>query len=166
MWALLLVTVLYLASSVLSLEIVMDNQGSGCMVDRQYREAIDKFHNGLRQRIAKGEAEGYGPAREMYGLVYDCGLEKDAGYETRLPGYADLHHRGVTRFSGEYEGSAISALEEILKTFSADKNAMRQVIYPKATRFGCTARLRRNKKTGMRRMDWVCVYDKKYVLTN
>ncbi|RCN38068.1 hypothetical protein ANCCAN_16013 [Ancylostoma caninum] len=161
MWALLLVAVLYLASSVVSLEIVIDNQGSGCMVDRQYREAIDKFHNGLRQRIAKGEAEGYGPARQMYGLVYDCGLEKEADYETRLPGYADLHHHEVTRFSGEYEGSAISALKEILKTFSADKNAMRQVIYPKATRFGCTARLRRNKKTGMRRMDWVCVYDKK-----
>ncbi|KAL6732423.1 hypothetical protein Aduo_003184 [Ancylostoma duodenale] len=38
---------------------------------------------------------------------------------------------------------------------------MRQVTYPKATRFGCSGRLRRNKKTGMRRMDWVCVYDKK-----
>ncbi|RCN28607.1 hypothetical protein ANCCAN_25645, partial [Ancylostoma caninum] len=33
-----------------------DNQGSGCMVDRPFREAIDTFHNGLRQRIAKGEA--------------------------------------------------------------------------------------------------------------
>ncbi|RCN28608.1 hypothetical protein ANCCAN_25646 [Ancylostoma caninum] len=144
------------------------------MVDRQYREAIDKFHNRLRQRIAEGEGEGYGPAREMCGLLAVkqplSGLRlwarKEADYETRLPGYADLHRRGVTRSSGEYEGSAISALKEILKTFSADKNAMRQVIHPKATRFGCTARLRRNKKTGMRRMDWVCVYDKKYILTN
>ncbi|RCN35732.1 SCP-like protein [Ancylostoma caninum] len=161
MSALLLIVLLYLASPVASLEIVIDNQGSGCMVDRPFREAIDKFHNGLRQRIAKGELEGYGPAREMYGLVYDCGLEEEARKEIKLPGYADLHHRGVTRFSGDYEGSAISALKEILETFSADKNSMRQVVYPKATRFGCSGRLRRNKKTGMRRMDWVCVYDKK-----
>ncbi|RCN28739.1 hypothetical protein ANCCAN_25514 [Ancylostoma caninum] len=57
--------VLCSASPVVSLEIIIDNQGSGCMVDRQCREAIDKFHNRLRQRIA----EGYGPAREMCGLV-------------------------------------------------------------------------------------------------
>ncbi|RCN28741.1 hypothetical protein ANCCAN_25516 [Ancylostoma caninum] len=137
------------------------------MVDRQYREAIDKFHDRLRQRIAEGEGEGYGPAREICGLVgLRLWARKEADYETRLPGYADLHRGGVTRSSGEYEGSAISALKEILKTFSADKNAMRQVIHPKATRSGCTARPRRNKKTGMRRMDWVCVYDKKYILTN
>ncbi|KAL6732422.1 hypothetical protein Aduo_003183 [Ancylostoma duodenale] len=83
MSALLLVSVLYLASPIASLEIVMDNQRRGCMVDRQYREAIDKFHNGLRQRVAKGEAEGYGLAREMYGLVYDCGLEEEARKETK-----------------------------------------------------------------------------------
>ncbi|RCN41099.1 hypothetical protein ANCCAN_12985 [Ancylostoma caninum] len=77
-----------------------DNQGSGCTVDRPFREAIDKFHNGLRQRIAKGETEGYGPAREMYGLVYDCGLEEEARKEAKLTGDADLHHRRVTRFFG------------------------------------------------------------------
>ncbi|RCN53496.1 hypothetical protein ANCCAN_00562 [Ancylostoma caninum] len=76
MWAVFLVTVLCSAPPDASLEIVIDNQGSECMVDKQYREAIDKFHNRLRQRFAEGEGEGYGPAREMYGLVYDRGLER------------------------------------------------------------------------------------------
>ncbi|EYC25000.1 hypothetical protein Y032_0012g1631 [Ancylostoma ceylanicum] len=159
MSSLLLIAILYLASPVASLEIVMDNQGSGCMVDRQYRQVIDKFHNGLRQRVAKGEAERFGPAREMYGLVYDCGLEKKAGYETRRPGNVD--GLGVIRFSIDYEGSEMSALEKVLKTLYSDDEVMRQVIYPKATRYGCSARLRRNKKTGVRKMEWVCVYDRK-----
>ncbi|EYB90219.1 hypothetical protein Y032_0222g2617 [Ancylostoma ceylanicum] len=67
MIALLLVTVLYLAAPTTSLEIVVDNKGSGCLVNREFAEAIDKFHNGLRQRVARGDGGRAG--KEMYGLV-------------------------------------------------------------------------------------------------
>ncbi|EYB90218.1 hypothetical protein Y032_0222g2616 [Ancylostoma ceylanicum] len=114
---------------------------------------------GCEQRVARGEAERFGPAREMYGLVYDCGLEKKAARETRRPG--NVGDLGAVRFTIDYEGSEMSALNKVLKTLYSDEGAMRQVIYPKATRYGCSARLRRNKKTGVRRMEWVCLYDKK-----
>ncbi|EYB90226.1 hypothetical protein Y032_0222g2618 [Ancylostoma ceylanicum] len=164
MLLLLLATVLYSFPLGDALEMVVDDRERLCMVDWKYREAIDKFHNKLRQRVAWGatvNGKELGPEREMYGLVYDCALEKEANNEAKLPGYADLFHRGLVRFSGEHKGSALSAVEKALKTLYNDENAMRQLIYPKATRFGCWGTLSKGKKKGHQRIDWVCVYDKK-----
>ncbi|RCN38073.1 hypothetical protein ANCCAN_16018 [Ancylostoma caninum] len=158
MFTLLLISVLCLALPITSLESVVDNQGSGCSVDRQFREAIDKFHNELRQRIARGDGEK--PGQEMYGLIYDCGLEKEADSEVGRPGSADASH-GIVRFSGEFDGRVLEGLQKILRTLYSDEAAMKQIKYPKATRFGCTGRLKRNKHTGKPKQDWTCIYDVK-----
>ncbi|EYB90222.1 hypothetical protein Y032_0222g2617 [Ancylostoma ceylanicum] len=158
MIALLLVTVLYLAAPTTSLEIVVDNKGSGCLVNREFAEAIDKFHNGLRQRVARGDGGRAG--KEMYGLIYDCELEKEAFSEIRRPGSMDASH-GLVRFSGDFEGSAYEAMQKVLATLYSNEEAMKQIKYPKATRFGCSGKLLRHKHTGMRRMEWTCIYDQK-----
>ncbi|EYB90231.1 hypothetical protein Y032_0222g2621 [Ancylostoma ceylanicum] len=165
MFPLLLVTVIFWASSGNALHIIIDSPGYGCNTDRPLIEAIDKFHNKLRQRVAYGDAEingrEFGPERQMYALVYDCGLEAEAEREKKLPGYADLYHRGVVRFSGDYKGSTVAAVEKILKTLYDDENAMKQITYQKATHFGCTGTPKKGTQAGYRRMEWICVYDKK-----
>ncbi|EYB90225.1 hypothetical protein Y032_0222g2617 [Ancylostoma ceylanicum] len=92
--------------------------------------------------------------------IYDCELEKEAFSEIRRPGSMDASH-GLVRFSGDFEGSAYEAMQKVLATLYSNEEAMKQIKYPKATRFGCSGKLLRHKHTGMRRMEWTCIYDQK-----
>ncbi|EYB90224.1 hypothetical protein Y032_0222g2617 [Ancylostoma ceylanicum] len=96
--------------------------------------------------------------------IYDCELEKEAFSEIRRPGSMDASH-GLVRFSGDFEGSAYEAMQKVLATLYSNEEAMKQIKYPKATRFGCSGKLLRHKHTGMRRMEWTCIYDQKYGVT-
>ncbi|EYB90238.1 hypothetical protein Y032_0222g2623 [Ancylostoma ceylanicum] len=130
MFTILLVTVVVSMLPSSAVELVLDHPEK-CMLHRPFRTILNKFHNELRQSVGQGEAvvkgNSLGPAREMYGLVYDCSLEEEASHEMTLPGFAALYNRGVISFSGEYKGSANTALEKILPTLYDDENSLRQV---------------------------------------
>ncbi|EYB90227.1 hypothetical protein Y032_0222g2619 [Ancylostoma ceylanicum] len=163
-FAILLVVVICSVSPNSAIEIVMDH-AQKCILHRPFRTILNKFHNELRQSVGQGEAvvngNSLGPAREMYGLVYDCNLEEEASHEMTLPGFAALYNRGVISFSGEYKGSANTALEKTLPTLYDNETSLRQLIYPKAARFGCWGKLKKANAAGNRRMEFVCLYDKK-----
>ncbi|EYB90245.1 hypothetical protein Y032_0222g2625 [Ancylostoma ceylanicum] len=164
LFAILLVTVVYSVLPNNAVELVIDHPEK-CILHRPFRTILNKFHNELRQDVAKGEAEverkSLGPAREMYGLVYDCALEEEASHEMTLPGFAALFNRGMISFSGEYKGSANTALEKLLPTLYGNETSLRQLVYPKAARFGCWGKLKKGSSAGNRKMEFVCLYDKK-----
>ncbi|EYB90234.1 hypothetical protein Y032_0222g2622 [Ancylostoma ceylanicum] len=164
MFTILIVAVVVSVLPSSAVELVLDHPEK-CMLHRPFRTILNKFHNELRQSVGQGEAvvkgNSLGPSREMYGLVYDCSLEEEASHEMTLPGFAALYNRGVISFSGEYKGSANTALEKILPTLYDDENSLRQLIYPKAARFGCWGKLKKGNTAGNRRMEFVCLYDKK-----
>ncbi|EYB90242.1 hypothetical protein Y032_0222g2624 [Ancylostoma ceylanicum] len=164
MFAVILVTVICSVLPNNAIEIVMDNAAK-CLLHRPFREILNDFHNGLRQSVGKGEGvingKSLGPAREMYGLVYDCSMEEEASHEMTLPGFAALFNRGMISLSGEYEGSSNDALKKLLPTLYGNETTVRQLIYPKAARFGCWGKLKKGSAAGRRHMDIVCLYDKK-----
>ncbi|RCN48441.1 hypothetical protein ANCCAN_05436 [Ancylostoma caninum] len=157
MFTILLVTVLCSVLPNNAVELVLDH-AEKCSLHRPFRTILNNFHNELRQRVGKGEAvvngNSLGPAREMYGLVYDCSLEEEASHEMALPGFAALFNRGMITFSSEYQGSSNAALKKILPTSF-------KLIYPKAARFGCWGKLKKSNSEGNRKMEFVCLYDKK-----
>ncbi|EYC02237.1 hypothetical protein Y032_0101g3385 [Ancylostoma ceylanicum] len=148
-------------------KIVMDRPRA-CKQPVNLRPIFDDFHNTLRLKVALGiplSNTQHVQKRLMYGLIYDCTMEKEADKVVRNPtAKTDLP---VVR---EYGGSASArrlptAVENGFKDLiQKDRKALIQIIYPKATRFACARTVKRG--TGDRnRIDVACVYDKKYELT-
>ncbi|EYC02231.1 hypothetical protein Y032_0101g3381 [Ancylostoma ceylanicum] len=72
---------------------------SECRMAANFRAAFDDFHNDLRQNVSRGvqyNSKSF-QKRLMYGLIYDCYLEKIAANETTNPGSAGSY--GVVNFT-------------------------------------------------------------------
>ncbi|RCN45155.1 hypothetical protein ANCCAN_08842 [Ancylostoma caninum] len=148
-------------------EIVIERQRA-CKQPVNLRPIFDNFHNTLRQKVAGGIPINYQyfQKRLMYGLIYDCLMEKDADKAVRNPNA--LIDLPVVRFSTEYggdKGRLPNAVENGFEDLIVkDKKALIQMIYPKATRFACARTVKRGSP-GYSRIDVACVYDKKAELT-
>ncbi|RCN45159.1 hypothetical protein ANCCAN_08846 [Ancylostoma caninum] len=138
--------------------IIIENTNA-CSIAANFRAAFDDFHNGLRQNVSRGVPYNSirFQKRLMYGLIYDCELEKKAAEETMNPGSAINY--GVVNFTMQYTKSVLKAVKEGLVGLLNNTKALNQVIYPKATRFGCWGILKKENKT--RQVLSTCVYDKK-----
>ncbi|RCN52357.1 hypothetical protein ANCCAN_01399 [Ancylostoma caninum] len=149
-------------------KIIMDRPRA-CNSVVNLRLIYDDFHNTLRQKVAGGIPVNFQhfQKRLMYGLIYDCQLEKEAEKEVRKPG--TVKNYPALRFSKLYggdKGTLSKVVEEGLKELAQnDKKALFQMIYPKATRFACGRTVKRERGTKYGRVDVACIYDKKAELT-
>ncbi|RCN45158.1 hypothetical protein ANCCAN_08845 [Ancylostoma caninum] len=150
--------------------IIMDRPRA-CNSVVNLRLIYDDFHNTLRQKVAGGiplSNTQHVQQRLMYGLIYDCLLEKKADQAVRNPGLpVDLP---VLRFTKHYGGSLgrlPKVVEEGLHELAQkNRSALFQMIYPKATRFACARTVKRERNgPGYGRVDVACVYDKKAELS-
>ncbi|RCN45156.1 hypothetical protein ANCCAN_08843 [Ancylostoma caninum] len=138
-----------------------------CKQPVNLRPIFDNFHNTLRHKVARGiplnHSQHFQP-RLMYGLIYDCLLEKEADKVVRNKGGVD-NNLGVIKFSKDYDGRLPKAVKEGFdELIQKDRKALYQVIYPKATRFACARTVGRGSG-GKNRIGVACVYDQKAVLT-
>ncbi|KAL6732104.1 hypothetical protein Aduo_002901 [Ancylostoma duodenale] len=141
-------------------EIVIERPRA-CKQPVNLRPIFDDFHNTLRQKVAGGiplSNTQHVQQRLMYGLIYDCLMEKDADQEVRNPG--SVKHLPVVRFTKEYAGRLPTAVKEGFEELLGDRKALIQIIYPKATRFACARTVKRGTG-GRNRIDVACVYDKR-----
>ncbi|EPB72195.1 hypothetical protein ANCCEY_08707 [Ancylostoma ceylanicum] len=140
--------------------IVMRN-GGRCLMGTKMRELIDDFHNKLRREVALGHSylgTQFKP-QEMCGLIYDCEMERKA--QEALDGQGSIAQSlGVVRFKREYRNSQLSAVKDGLENAARENDKLRQMINPKATKFGCSVQFRR-ASTNTREAEVLCLYDKK-----
>ncbi|EYC02233.1 hypothetical protein Y032_0101g3382 [Ancylostoma ceylanicum] len=141
-------------------KIVIDRPNA-CKQPVNLRTVFDDFHNNFRQKVAAGMAFGDSypfQQRLMYGLIYDCALEKKANKEVRNPG--SVKDLAVVSFTRDYDFGLPKAVKEGFEEAIQDTRVLKQIIYPKATRFACARNVTRGNG-GKNRVGVACVYDKK-----
>ncbi|EYC02248.1 hypothetical protein Y032_0101g3390 [Ancylostoma ceylanicum] len=142
-------------------EIVINRQRA-CRQPVNLRPIFDNFHNTLRQKVAGGiplSNTQHVQQRLMYGLIYDCLLEKEANKVVRNKG--GVGNLGVIKFTKDYDGRLPKAVEDgFNELIQKDRLALYQIIYPRATRFACARTVGRGSG-GRNRIGVACVYDKK-----
>ncbi|EYC02236.1 hypothetical protein Y032_0101g3384 [Ancylostoma ceylanicum] len=142
--------------------IIMDRPRA-CNSVVNLRLIYDDFHNTLRQKVAGGIPINYQyfQRRLMYGLIYDCLLEREADKEVRNPG--TVKDLPVLRYYGGSFGRLPKAVEKGLHELAQkNRSALFQMIYPKATRFACARTVKRaGYGLDYAHVDVACIYDKK-----
>ncbi|EYB81294.1 hypothetical protein Y032_0387g459 [Ancylostoma ceylanicum] len=136
--------------------------GGRCLMAKPMRELLDNFHNNLRREVALGHnylGHQFQP-QEMCGLIYDCEMERVALKELDGQGNAAKSGYGVVRIKHEVKKSQFSSVKEGLEKAAKENDILRQMINPKATKFGCGAKMSRSP-TNTREVNIVCLYDRK-----
>ncbi|KAK6731151.1 hypothetical protein RB195_007550 [Necator americanus] len=125
-------------------------------MDKELRKLIEKFHFNLRQTAANGSRYRDVPLNItlMNGLVYDCEYEVEAMIMTlkkkKLPDGKGMVKFNITRTNG----TILEAVQAGLDSQFNETKILRQLVYPKATRFGCYAQFHTQ-------IHLLCIYDQK-----
>ncbi|KIH69312.1 SCP-like protein [Ancylostoma duodenale] len=132
------------------------------------RSLFHRFHNELRRKVAIGEYSldglSYGPASNMYELIYDCHMEEIARRSFK---FSKIEEFGVSKFSkinkfGVHlskrdlpeDGMLFKVIEEILYSWSVS-GGLRQMIHFYTTRIGCYYSIDPSEWA----LEVVCLYD-------
>ncbi|KAK6731154.1 hypothetical protein RB195_007552 [Necator americanus] len=125
-------------------------------MDKELRKLIEQFHFYLRQMAATGFRYRDVPLKLtlMNGLVYDCEYEVEAMIMTlkkkKLPEGMGMVKFNITRTNG----TILEAVQAGLDSQFNETKILRQLVYPKATRFGCYAQFHTQ-------IHLLCIYDQK-----
>ncbi|RCN33002.1 hypothetical protein ANCCAN_21181 [Ancylostoma caninum] len=112
-----------------------------CLINSTVREFFYKYHTKLRRTVALGhEYQGRKfQEQEMYGLIYDCNLERAARKKAIQSMHGSLRVPegvGWIEFLGDYKGNLLDALQTALDELVKNEENSRKATTEKGSLVG------------------------------